>query len=66
MHEYFPRYVPIEATSNSGKMLYCCLRCGKVGPYPDKKCCGYIIDKAGEKRHCHEEVLAPKYCWDGP
>ena len=32
------RWVPLYATSNSGKTLFVCLMCGRVSPLPDKVC----------------------------
>lgn len=32
------RWVPLYATSNSGKTLFVCVMCGRVSPLPDKTC----------------------------
>lgn len=32
------RWVPLYATTNSGKTLFVCIMCGRVSPTPDKTC----------------------------
>lgn len=32
------RWVPLQRKSPSGKILYCCLCCGRISPTPDKTC----------------------------
>ena len=73
------RWVRLERTSPSGKVLYCCLLCGRDSQTPDKTCpagcggttpcliCGEVTDRITAPVHheCLVRYLTPPAAPDG-
>jgi hypothetical protein len=54
------RWMPIIATTNSGKMLFVCLCCGRQSPFPDKVCPGSLKGRDGVSFTCAEWERMPR------